>query len=59
MGKANGVRECYPFGEAHHMIADAEFDVEQFKAELVEVKGLHIEPTEPSIEDMFIKLMKQ
>ena len=57
--KANGVRECYPFGEAHHMIADAEFDVEQFKAELVEVKGLHIEPTKPSIEDMFIKLMKQ
>ena len=57
--KATGVRECYPFGEAHHMIADAEFDVEQFKAELVEVKGLHIASTKPTIEDMFIKLMKQ
>ena len=57
--RATGVVECYPFGEAHHLIANAKFDVKQFKTELADVQGLCIEPTEPSIEDMFIKLMKQ
>lgn len=57
--KATGVMECYPFGEAHHLIADTEFDIEQFKAELADVQGLRIEPVKPTIEDMFIKLMKQ
>ena len=57
--KATGVLECYPFGEAHHLIADREFEIEQFKVELADIQGLCIEPTEPTIEDMFIKLMKQ
>ena len=57
--KATGVLECYPFGESHHLITNAKFDVKQFKTELADVQGLCIEPTEPSIEDMFIKLMKQ
>ena len=57
--RARGVVECYPFGEAHHLIVDAEFDIGQFKAELADVHGLQIEPAEPTIEDMFIKLMKQ
>ena len=57
--KATGVVECYPFGDTHHLIADQDFDIEQFKAELADIRGLCIEPTEPSIEDMFIKLMKQ
>ena len=57
--RARGVVECYPFGEAHHLIVDAEFDIGQFKAELADVQGLQIEPAEPTIEDMFIKLMKQ
>ena len=57
--KATGVVECYPFGEAHHLIVDAEFDIGQFKAELADVQGLCIKPAEPTIEDMFIKLMKQ
>ncbi len=57
--KATGVAECYPFGETHHLIADAKFDIEQFKGELADIKGLYIEPAEPTIEDMFIKLMKQ
>ena len=57
--KATGVVECYPFGEAHHLIANAKFDVKQFKTELADVQGLCIEPTKPTIEDMFIKLMKQ
>ena len=57
--KARRVAECYPFVEAHHLIANADFDVAQFKAELADVHGLQIEPAEPTIEDMFIKLMKQ
>ena len=57
--RATGVVECYPFGEAHHLIANAKFDVKQFNTELADVQGLCIEPTEPTIEDMFIKLMKQ
>ena len=57
--RARGVVECCPFGEAHHLIVDAEFDIGQFKAELADVQGLCIKPAEPTIEDMFIKLMKQ
>ena len=57
--KARRVAECYPFGEAHHLIANADFDVAQFKAELADVHDLQIEPAKPTIEDMFIKLMKQ
>lgn len=57
--KAIGVAECYPFGEVHHLIANAEFDIEQFKAELFDFQGLFVEAVEPTIEDMFIKLMKQ
>ena len=57
--RATGVVECYPFGESHHLIANAKFDVKQFKTELADVQGLCIEPTKPTIEDMFIKLMKQ
>ena len=57
--RARGVVECYSFGEAHHLIVDAEFDIGQFKAELADVQGLCIKPAEPTIEDMFIKLMKQ
>ena len=57
--KATGVLECYPFGESHHLITNAKFDVKQFKTELADVQGLCIEPTKPTIEDMFIKLMKQ
>ena len=56
--KATGVIECYPFGESHHIIADSKFDIEQFKDELAGVKGLRVAVVEPTIEDMFIKLMK-
>ena len=57
--KATGVVECYPFGETHHLVADAVFDIKQFEVELADVQGLRIKPAEPTIEDMFIKLMKQ
>ena len=57
--KATGVVKCYPFGEAHHLVADSSFSTRQFRHELSHVKGLQIEPATPSIEDMFIKLMKR
>ena len=57
--KCKGVTECYPFGETHHLVVDETFDIECFKKELTDVKGLRIEPINPTIEDMFIKLMKQ
>ena len=57
--KVKGVEKCYPFGDAHHLVADKSFDIEQFKQELANTKGIEIEKTSPSIEDMFIKLMGQ
>lgn len=57
--KCKGVTECYPFGEMYHLVVDETFDVECFKKELSDDKGLRIEPINPTIEDMFIKLMKQ
>lgn len=57
--KVKGVEKCYPFGDAHHLVADKSFDIEQFKQELANTKGLSIESVNPSIEDMFIKLMEQ
>lgn len=57
--KCKGVTECYPFGETHHLVVDETFDVECFKKELSDDKGLRIEQINPTIEDMFIKLMKQ
>lgn len=57
--KVKGVLKCYPFGDTHHLVADNSFDIEQFKQALTNTKGLKIEAVNPSIEDMFIKLMKQ
>lgn len=53
-----GVVECYPFGQRHHLVADGSFSVEQFTRQLSDIEGLEIASTEPTIEDMFIKLMK-
>ena len=57
--KIKGVLKCYPFGDTHHLVADNSFDIEQFKQVLTNTKGLKIEDVNPSIEDMFIKLMNQ
>lgn len=57
--KQPGVLNCYPFGEKHHLVADASFNAEDMKKTLVNVEGFCIEPVVPTIEDMFIKLMKQ
>lgn len=57
--RSEGVIDCYPFGEKHHLITNEVFDIEQFKVQFCDVKDLEIEPIEPTIEDVFIKLMKR
>ena len=57
--RAEGVAECYPFGEVHHLVADGGFDIRQFMDQLNELDGLSIKPAAPTIEDVFIKLMKR
>lgn len=54
-----GVVECYPFGERHHLVADSSFSIERFTRQLTDIEGLEIASVEPTIEDMFIKLMKR
>ena len=54
-----GVAACYPFGEYHHLIANDDFDPTIFTSQLSDLEGLEICTQEPSIEDVFIKLMKQ
>ncbi len=56
---AEGVADCYPFGEYHHLVADHSFVADRFLKELNAIGGLEIVPAEPTIEDMFIKLMKR
>lgn len=54
-----GVAACYPFGEYHHLIANDNFNPSVFTSQLSDLEGLEICSQEPSIEDVFIKLMKQ
>ena len=54
-----GVAACYPFGEYHHLIANNKFNPSIFTSQLSDIEGLGISTLEPSIEDVFIKLMKQ
>ncbi|MBO5698182.1 MAG: ABC transporter ATP-binding protein [Alistipes sp.] len=57
--RVEGVEECYPFGEKHHLVTSEEFDIERFKAEFSDVEDFEIVSVAPTIEDMFIKLMKR
>lgn len=57
--KQRGVIECYPFGECHHLVVDEQFDKEQFAASLSDFSDLTIKEVLPTIEDVFIKLMKR
>lgn len=57
--RIKGVTECYPFGEVHHLVADETFNPKLFAEQLEELDGLTIEPAVPTIEDVFIKLMKR
>lgn len=57
--RLTGVRECYPFGEAHHLVADPDFSAERCAAELADQGFSHVKirSVEADIEDVFIKLM--
>lgn len=59
--KAKGVAECYPFGDTHHLVADAGFDADRFVADMRAqmIKNVKIERCSPTIEDVFIKLMQR
>lgn len=57
--KVKGVKECYPFGESHHLVVEQDFKKDVFIKELSKIKNLQIKKASPSIEDMFIKLMKR
>lgn len=54
------VKECYPFGEAHHLIAGEGFDAGRFTRELTGrgFRNVTLLPVEAGIEDVFIKLMR-
>lgn len=56
---ADGVTDCYPFGEWHHIVTSGSFNTDMFIREFERIDGLEITPVEPTIEDMFIKLMKR
>lgn len=57
--RIDGVEACYPFGETHHLVAGADFDAQRFARELSTMHGLQIEPTEATIEDVFIQWMRR
>ncbi|MGM9738661.1 MAG: ABC transporter ATP-binding protein [Candidatus Cryptobacteroides sp.] len=52
-----GVRQCYCFGEWHHLIAEDDFSIEAFVSENRAISGLSAKPIRPCIEDVFIELM--
>lgn len=56
---ASGVYACYPFGEHHHLVANNDFSVSEFSKRLSHCDGFSITSAEPTIEDVFIKLMKR
>ncbi len=58
--RTQGVKECYPFGEAHHMVTERGFDTVRFADELTGLgfRNVVVRPVEAGIEDVFIKLMR-
>ena len=56
---AQGVIDCYPSGEWHHLVANTNFDVSKFESEFNHMDDFIIKSIKPTIEDVFIKLMKR
>lgn len=54
-----GVTECYPFGESHHLVATDAFDAEKFARQMNRCDDFVMCEAHPTIEDLFIKLMKR
>lgn len=57
--RVEGVAECYPFGAVHHLVANERFDPKRFAELSGKPDGLSIKRAVPTIEDVFIKLMKR
>lgn len=57
--QVEGVLECYPFGQTHHLVADTGFNMRNFIGQLDALNDLTIKPAEPTIEDVFINLMQR
>ena len=57
--RLEGVVACYPFGAAHHLVADTHFSAEAGMRRLAAegFSRVTIRPVEADIEDVFIKLM--
>ncbi|MDE5659914.1 MAG: ABC transporter ATP-binding protein [Muribaculaceae bacterium] len=55
------VADCYTFGASVHLVASPGFDAVDALAALrmAGLEGVAIEPVSPTLEDVFIKLMKQ
>lgn len=54
-----GVTECYPFGEFHHLVVTDAFDEEMFARQMNHCNDFEMCVAQPTIEDLFIKLMKR
>lgn len=54
-----GVTECYPFGEFHHLVVTDAFDAEKFARQMNRCDDFVMCEANPTIEDLFIKLMKR
>jgi ABC-type multidrug transport system ATPase subunit len=54
-----GVTECYPFGEFHHLVVTDAFDEEMFARQMNQCDDFEMCVVQPTIEDLFIKLMKR
>lgn len=54
-----GVTECYPFGEFHHLVVTDAFDAEKFAWQMNHCDDFVMCVAQPTIEDLFIKLMKR
>ena len=54
------VKECYPFGQTHHLIAGEGFDAGRFVRETTArgFRRVTLRPGGAGIEDVFIKLMR-
>ncbi len=55
-----GVKECYPFGESHHLLVEEGFVPDRLIDELTTAgfQEVTLSPIEAGIEDVFIKLMQ-
>ena len=58
--RESSIKNCYPFGEAHHIVTTPDFDATRFVEGLGNMgfTNVSVVPTEPTIEDVFIKLMR-